>query len=97
MQKQAGAGQPGEEKAPGRPESSLPASKVGYKKEGVRLFCKACCGGIRGNGFKLKERKFRSNTRKVFYCEGGEAMASYLGTGWMPCPWRHSRPGWMEL
>ena len=39
----AGAVQPGEEKAAGRPGSSLSVLKGGCKKEGDRLFSRDCC------------------------------------------------------
>ena len=32
--------------------------KGGCKKEGDRNFSKICCDRARGNGFKLKERRF---------------------------------------
>ncbi|KFR03816.1 hypothetical protein Y956_13147, partial [Nipponia nippon] len=41
--------------------------KGACKKDGDRLFSKACCDRTRGNGFKLKEGRFRLNTRKTFF------------------------------
>ena len=32
--------------------------KEGYKKGGDRLFIMVCCDRMRGNGFKLKDRRF---------------------------------------
>ena len=57
------------EKASGRSESSLSVSKGGgsCKKEGDRLFSKVCYNRSRGNGFQLKERRFRLDIRiRVF-------------------------------
>ncbi|KAK4824902.1 hypothetical protein QYF61_021417 [Mycteria americana] len=41
--------------------------KGAYKKDRDKLFSRACCNSTRGNGFKLKEGRFRLNTRKTFF------------------------------
>ncbi len=62
----AEAVQPGEEKALGRHESGLSVPRRGCKREGDRLFRRVCCDGTRGDGFKLKEWRFRLDIRKKF-------------------------------
>ena len=41
--------------------------KGAYKKAGEGLFTRACSDRTRGNGFKLKEGRFRSDVRKKFF------------------------------
>ena len=41
--------------------------KGACKKGGDGLFSKACCSRTRGNGFKLKEGRFRLDIRKKFF------------------------------
>jgi len=41
--------------------------KGAYKKAGEGLFARACSGRTRGNGFKLKEGRFRLDIRKIFF------------------------------
>jgi len=48
-------------------------------------------------GFKLKERRFRLNVRKKFFTQRAvRPWHSCPEKLWMPHPWRHSVPGWME-
>ncbi|KAK4807041.1 hypothetical protein QYF61_018382 [Mycteria americana] len=58
---------PGEEKAPGRPYCGLSILKGASKKDGERLFSRACSNRTRGNGFKLKEGRFRLDIRKNIF------------------------------
>jgi len=60
----AGAAQPGEEKAPGRPDCGLPDLKGDYKKDGDKCFSRACCDRTRGECFNLEGGRFRLDVRK---------------------------------
>jgi len=49
--------------------------KGAYRKDGENIFSTACCDRTRGNGFKLREGRFRLDIRKKFFHhEGGETL-----------------------
>ena len=55
--------------------------KGGCRKEWDRLLSRVCWDGTWGNGFKLREGRFRLNIREVFYTVGSEAVAQVAQRG----------------
>jgi len=52
---------------PGHLGATFQYIKETYKKSGEGLFSRACSDRTRGNGFKLKEGRFRLDRRKKFF------------------------------
>ncbi|KFQ77979.1 hypothetical protein N337_06011, partial [Phoenicopterus ruber ruber] len=46
---------------------AFPYLKGVYKKDGDKLFSRPCCDRTRGNGFTLKEGRYRLDRRKTFF------------------------------
>lgn len=55
------------EKALGDLTAAFQYFKGAYRKTGEGLFVRECSGRTRGNGFNLKEGRFRLDIRKKFF------------------------------
>ena len=53
----------------GRPHAAFQYLKGAYEQEGDQLFTQADSDRTRGNGFKLKEERFRLDVRKKFFTQ----------------------------
>lgn len=62
-----GTDQSGGEKAWGRPYCGLPILKGGCWSDEEGLCSRECSGRLRGDGFKLREGRFRLDTRTNFF------------------------------
>lgn len=91
----------GEEQVQGRFCGSLPVSKGGLPERWRGTFYKATFSGrTRGNGFKLKEHRFRLEIREKFFPVKGSEALEWAGqricgypTPEMELRWSSEQPG----
>ena len=61
------------------------------------LFTRMDSDRTRGNGFKLRQGRFRLDIRRKIFTWWWCIITGCPRRLWMPHPWRHSRPDWMWL
>jgi len=96
----AGVSCPGRETYPSCPRAwgtSLPGEVAAGSHAGItECFSRACCDRTRGNGFKLKEGKFRLGVRKKFFTARVVKPWHRLSGEVVDAP-SLERPDWMGL
>lgn len=71
-----------------------------YRKVGWGPFIRACSNRTKGNGFKLKDSRFRFITSVLGKNSllgdwwGTETVQACPKKLWIPYPWKCTRPGW---
>ena len=69
-----------------------------YRKAEWGLFIRGCRDRTSGNGFEVKEGRFRSDIRKRFFTvRVVRCWKKFAKELWLPPPWQCSRPRWMGL
>jgi len=71
--------------------------KGSCRKEGDRLFIRICCDRTKGNGFKLKEGRYRLDMRKKFFTVRVVKHWNRLPRELMDVPSVETKSGWTRL
>lgn len=84
---------PGDEKAVGRPSSSLPVTKMGLEKKRQKvIYTWAGCDRARGNVFKANKERFRLDIRNSLLWQWWGAGTGCPEMLWILHPWKCLRP-----